>query len=143
MAAAGAAALTLGAWMAVSEIGPLAGRRADGDLELGLTLLGLGVCLPALAVAWDAARRGEGGSAFVECAGAAALGLAGGLGVAALIMPLSISEAFMGWPAAGLCLGGLVLVALAATPPRPVRGVRLVGGLVYAGLLAAFARSAG
>jgi cation:H+ antiporter len=143
LALVGAAALALGAWLAAGAIGPLAGRRADGDLELGLTCLGLGVCLPALIVALYAARRGEGGPVFVEVAGAAALGLAGGLGAAALIAPLSISEAFMGWPALGLGLAAIVLVVLAKTPPRPARGVQLVGGLVYAGLLAAFARSAG
>jgi Ca2+/Na+ antiporter len=143
LAVGGGLLLAFGAWTAVSEVGPLAGRRADGDLELGLTALGLGVCLPALALAWRANRRGEGGPAFVEAAAAAALGLSGGLGAAALIMPLKISEAFMGWPAAGICLGGAVLVALAAIRPRPVRGIRVVGGVVYAGLLAAFARSAG
>ena len=143
LALAGAGALALGAWMAVAQIGPLAGRRADGDLELGLTVLGVGGCLPALVAVLGAVRRGEGGPAFVEAAGAAALGLAGGLGAAALVAPLTISEAFMGWPAAGLCLCAALLVILAATPPRPVRGVQLVGGLVYVCLLTAFARSAG
>jgi cation:H+ antiporter len=139
----GAAALTAAAWAAVAEIGPLAGRRADGDLELGLTVLGLGVCLPSLVVAWRAVRRGEGGPAFVECAGAAALGLAGGLGAAALVAPLTISEAFLTWPAVGLCLGAAALIAMAAAPPRPAPRLRALGGLVYLGLLAAFARSAG
>jgi Ca2+/Na+ antiporter len=143
IALVGAVLLTFGAWFAVSQVGPLVGRRADGDLEIGLTVLGFGVCLPTFVVVWGAARRGEGGQAFVEAAGAAALGLAGGLGAASLIMPITISEAFLGWPAAGLCLGALVLVALASMAPRPVRGMRVAGGLLYAGLLAAFARSAG
>ena len=143
LAALGAAALTAAAWGAVAEIGPLAGRRADGDLELGLTVLGLGVCVPSLVVAWRAVRRGEGGPAFVECAGAAGLGLAGGLGAAALVTPLTISEAFLTWPAVGLCLGAAALVAMASVRPRPAPRIRAVGGLVYVGLLAAFARSSG
>ena len=143
LALAGAVVLTAAAWAAVTEIRPLAGRRADGDLELGLTVLGLGVCLPSLVVAWRAVRRGEGGPAFVECAGAAALGLAGGLGSAALVAPITISESFLTWPAVGLCLGAAALVAMAAVRPRPAPRLRAVGGLVYAGLLAAFARSAG
>jgi hypothetical protein len=49
----------------------------------------------------------------------------------------------MGWPAAGVCLAAAAMVALAATKPRPLRGLRTAGGVVYAGLLAAFARSAG
>jgi cation:H+ antiporter len=143
LAVVGAVVLTAAAWAAVAEVGPLAGRRADGDLELGLTALGLGVCLPSLVVAWRAARRGEGGAAFVECAGAAALGLAGGLGSAALVAPITISEAFLTWPAVGLCLGAAALVAMAGARPRPAPRLRVMGGIVYAGLLAAFARSAG
>jgi cation:H+ antiporter len=143
LAVLGGAALVAAAWAAVAEIGPLAGRRADGDLELGLTALGLGVCLPTLVVAWRAVRRGEGGAAFVECAGAAALGLAGALGAAALVAPITISEAFLTWPSVGLCLGGAALVVMAAVRPRPAPRLRLMGGLVYAGLLAVFARSAG
>jgi Ca2+/Na+ antiporter len=143
LAVVGAITVGLGAWLAASAIGPLAGRRADGDLELGLTAMGLGVALPALAVAISAARRGEGARALVEVSAAAALGLAGGLGSSALVMPLSISEAILGWPAVGLCLAAIALVLLASTKPRPLRGVRAAGGLLYAGLLAAFARSAG
>lgn len=139
----GAVALTAAAWGAVAELGRLAGRRADGDLELGLTTLGLGVCLPSLVVAWRAVRRDEGGAAFVECAAAAALGLAGGLGAAALVAPITISEAFLTWPVVGLCLGAAALVVMAAVRPRPAPRLRVVGGLVYAGLLAIYARSSG
>lgn len=139
----GAVVLTAAAWGAVAELGRLAGRRADGDLELGLTALGLGVCLPSLVVAWRAVRCGEGGAAFVECAAAAALGLAGGLGAAALVAPITISEAFLSWPVVGLCLGAAALLAMAAIRPRPAPRLRVVGGLVYAGLLAIYARSSG
>jgi cation:H+ antiporter len=143
IALAGAGVLAFGAWLAVAQIAPLAGRRADGDLELGLTALGVGAALPSLAVALRAARRGEGGPALVEVTTAAAVGLAAGLGTAALIMPLSITEAFLGAPLAGLALAAAAFLALAAAPPRPVRGLKVMGGLVYVGLLAVFARSAG
>jgi cation:H+ antiporter len=143
LALVGGAALVLGAGLAASEVGPLAGRRADGDLEIGLTALGVGVCLPSLVTVWLAVRRGEGGPAFVEVAAAGALGLAGGLGAAALVTPLNISETFMGWPAAGASLAAAGMVAMAAARPRPATGLRVAGGVVYAGLLAAFARSAG
>ncbi len=139
----GAIAVTLGAFWAAGAVAPLAGRRADGDLELGLSVLGLAGAAPSIFVAWRAARRGEGGAAFVEVATAGALGLAGAVGTSALILSLSISEAFLDAPLLGLCLAGGVFVALAALRPRQVRGLRPVAGVVYLALLAAFARSAG
>lgn len=143
LAAAGAIGLWAVSRWAVDQVSPLAGRRADGDLEIGLAALGLAAAAPSLIVAWRAACKGDSAPAQVEVTGAAALGVAGGLGAAALVSPLAIPEAFMGWPAAGLCLGAVVLVALASATPRPVRHLGAVAGLAYLGLLAAFARSAG
>lgn len=143
LAVVAAALVALGAWLAAGQIASLAGQRADGDLELGLTALGFGAALPSIVVAWRAARGGQGGAAFVEVATTAAVGLAGGVGAAALIVPLSISESFLDWPLLGLCAAALTFLVLASLRPRSIRWLRVAGGVAYAGLLAAFARCAG
>jgi cation:H+ antiporter len=141
--AVGATLLVAGTWVALDALRRLAAHRPDGDLVAGLTVLGAGAALPEIAATWTAARRGEGGQAFVDVVEGVSITLFGALGLAAVYRPLTVTEAFLGAPAVAVAVSALLLLGLALLRARAPRGALLFGLLAYGAMLIAFARSAG
>ncbi|HYE42256.1 MAG TPA: hypothetical protein VEA15_02590 [Caulobacteraceae bacterium] len=132
-----------GTWLALEQTADLARGRADGDLFVGLTMLGAGAALPEIAAAFVAARKGCGARGFVNVAAGTALTLFGAVGAAALVRPLAVSDAFHGAPAVAVAVAAVVLMAVAASKRRLPRGFAVAGFAAWAGAMAAFAWSAG
>ena len=134
----GLAVIALATWLLTHSIDALSLGRPDGDLKLGLTVLGLAAALPGLVLTVSAARRGEGGPVLVKIMAVTALGLLAGLGAAALVHPIYVSDAFLGAPTVAVSAGAAILLLIAFTGVKPPRAAMAVGAVVYAGFLAAF-----
>ncbi len=134
----GLAVIGLATWLLTAAVDALSLGRPDGDLKLGLTVLGLAAALPGLALTVSAARRGEGGPALVKIMAGTALGLLAGLGAAALVHPIYVSDAFLGAPTVAVSAGAMILLLIAFTGVRPPRAAIVLGAVVYLGFLAAF-----
>ncbi|HWE46703.1 MAG TPA: hypothetical protein VG407_11820 [Caulobacteraceae bacterium] len=134
----GLAVIALATWLLTSAIDALSLGRPDGDLKLGLTVLGLAAALPGLVLTVGAARRGEGGPVLVKIMAVTALGLLAGLGAAALVHPISVSDAFLGAPTVAVSAGAVILLLIAFTGVKPPRAAIGLGAVVYLGFLAAF-----
>lgn len=137
--ASGAAMVLGGSWLALGQVQAWASGRPDGDLLAGLTLLGAGAALPEIVAAWAAARQNLGARAFVNVAAGTSLTLFGAIGAAALVRPLTVSDAFLGAPAIAVAIAAVVLMALAAAKRRLPAAVAVAGLLAWMGALAAFA----
>jgi cation:H+ antiporter len=134
------AALTLGgAWLALDRVQAWASGAPDGDLLAGLTLLGAGAALPEIVAAWAAARQNLGSRAFVNVTAGTSLTLFGAIGAAALVRPLTVSDAFLGAPAIAVAVSAVVLMALAAARRRLHGGFVIAGLVAWIGALTAFA----
>lgn len=134
----GLAVIALATWLLTNAVDALSVGRPDGDLKLGLTVLGLAAALPGLVLTVAAARRGEGGPALVKIMAVTALGLLAGLGAASLIHPVYVSDAFLGAPTVAAAAGAAILLLVAFTGVRPPRAAIILGAVVYLGFLAAF-----
>ena len=134
----GLAVIALATWLLTWAVDALSLGRPDGDLKLGLTVLGLAGALPGLVLTVGAARRGEGGAVLVKIMAVTALGLLAGLGAAALVHPVYVSDAFLGAPTVGVAAGAMILLLIAFTGVRPPRAAIVLGAVVYLGFLAAF-----
>ena len=140
--AIGAGLAVAGTWLALDQVEALARGRADGDLFVGLTMLGAGAALPEVAAAFIAARKGCGSRGFVNVAAGTALTLFGAIGAAALLRPLPVADAFLGAPAAALAIAAVVLMITAAARRRLPSGVAVGGFVAWTVAMAAFAWSA-
>jgi cation:H+ antiporter len=137
-AAAGVAFLLAGTWLALRGTQTLSVGRPDGDLMIGLTALGFGAALPETVSAILAARRGDGGRAFLNLSAGVSLMLLGALGAAALVRPIAVSESFLHAPTAAVAASALVLLLIALSKGPAPRLAVGAGVLVYGGFLAAF-----
>jgi len=135
----GAALALGGTWLALHQVQSWAAGRPDGDLLAGLTMLGAGAALPEIVAAWSAARQNLGARGFVNVTAGTALTLFGAIGAAALVRPLTVSDAFLGAPAIAVAVAAVVLMAVAAAKRRLPVGFVFVGLLAWMGALAAFA----
>jgi cation:H+ antiporter len=134
----GLAATAAATWLTMASVDGLTVNRPDGDLTVGLTVLGLGVALPGLVSTVGAARRGEGGPALVKIMAGTALGLLAGLGAAALVRPVYVTESFLRAPTAAVAAGALLLLVIAFARLKPPRAVIALGAVVYLGFLLSF-----
>jgi cation:H+ antiporter len=134
----GAVLIAGGSWLALNGVATLGHGRADGDLVAGLCALGLGAAAPEILAAALAAKRGEGGQALANVAAGASLVLFGALGAAALVRPLTITEAFLGAPALAVGLSALLILGLSVTRVRVSRLIVPLGAAVYVGFFVAF-----
>lgn len=127
-----------GTWLALREVSVWSAGRADGDLLAGLTMLGAGAALPEIAAAFIAARQGRGARGFVNVAIGTALTLFGALGAAALVRPLTVSDAFLGAPAVCVAVAAVVLMAVAAARRRLHPGFAVAGLAGWVAAMGAF-----
>ena len=134
----GLGVIALATWLLTNSVDALSLGRPDGDLKLGLTVLGLAAALPGLVLTVSAARRGEGGPVLVKIMAVTALGLLAGLGAAALVHPIYVSDAFLGAPTVAVSAGAMILLLIAFTGVKPPRAAIVLGAAVYFGFLAAF-----
>ncbi|HEY3812544.1 MAG TPA: hypothetical protein VGL66_04915 [Caulobacteraceae bacterium] len=134
----GLAVIGLATWLLTTAVAALSLGRPDGDLKLGLTVLGLAAALPGLVLTVGAARRGEGGPTLVKIMAVTALGLLAGLGAAAMVRPVYVSDAFLGAPTVGVAAGAMILLLIGFTGVKPPRAAIVLGAVVYLGFLAAF-----
>jgi cation:H+ antiporter len=139
----GCALAVAGTWLALDRVQAWASGRPDGDLLAGLTMLGAGAALPEIVAAFVAAKQGCGSRAFVNVTVGTSLTLFGAIGAAAMVRPLTVSDAFLGAPAICVAIAAVVLMAVAAARRRLHRGFLFAGLLAWMGALAAFAWSAG
>lgn len=137
--ALGAALALGGTWLALNQVQSWAAGRPDGDLLAGLTMLGAGAALPEIVAAWAAAKQNLGSRAFVNVTAGTALTLFGAIGAAALVRPLTVSDAFLGAPAIAVAIAAVVLMAVAAAKRRLPPAFVFIGLLAWMGALAAFA----
>ncbi len=135
---AGLAVVGVGVWLAMLAINALTVSRPDGDLMLGLTVLGLGAALPGLVWTIQARRRGEGQQSLLKICAGMALGMMGGLGCAALVHPVYVSDTFLRAPAMAIAASAVVLLVIAFSKLRAPRFAVGLGVLIYAGFTAAF-----
>lgn len=133
---AGLLLLLAGAVVAVDGAIGSAAFAAGGGLLTGLTLFGLAAALPELAAAVAASHRGGGAVALGNVTAGAAIAVFGAPGVAALVRPLPVDAAFMGFPAATLAAAAATLAVLVLSGGRLPRRAVVVTAAVYLAFLA-------
>lgn len=106
-----------------------------GLLFVGLAGFGLAAALPEIAAAGFATRRGEGRMALANVVAGTAITAFGAVGAAALVAPLTVTDGFMGAPAAAMAAAGVGLAVLTLAGGRLPRWAPIAGLVAYAGLM--------
>jgi cation:H+ antiporter len=132
-----------GAWLALEQVRSFAIGLPDGDLIIGLSVLGLGAALPETMAAIAAMRRGEGAQSLLNVLVGVSLVLFGALGAAALVKPLKVADSFLRAPLVGVSASAVLLLVLAFRKKALPRAAPAVGAIVYLAFLVAFLKAGG
>lgn len=143
LAITGALALLIGTALALYQAPELAVGLPDGALMIGLTALGTAAAAPQAMFAVGRVRAGRGEEMLRETIVTGAICLFGGVGVAALIHPLSVPESFLRAPLLVLGFDLVVLIWIAFMRKALPRAAPLVGAVVYAAALVAYLKADG